>query len=501
MPNVESTLQRQIWRILNEPRASEYHWFLWFINVLILASFAMLVYEVLGEPAQVVIEWMHLADRVILGIFFVEYLGRLWVIRDWRPESIHLSFSQKVKYFLYSRLRFVFSPWGLIDLIALLPLFPFLRSLRILRLLRLLRSVRVLRPVRTLFTAFTNNSLMFAVAFGFVGGSVILSAVMLFFAEFGTNQQIGGLTDTLWWAIVTITTVGFGDITPQTAGGRIVGALLMITGTFVIALFAGVVSSTLVGHLLPLRNEQIRMSGITDHFIIAGWNDDVPMLLSQLEDEYGEGLAPVIVVAAGPRPPSLEPDYLYVEGDFTKESDLEKTRLQYARTVIVVADSSADSRERSQGRDATTVLTVFTVRSLEKEFDVERTDPLHVCAEILDPENIDHAFDAGADEVVPSSLLGYGVVAHSAGNPGIGNVASNLMLATRNNLYTSGIPMEYIDGETILFRDLQRRLQDERDVLLLGFIRGEQFHINPPKPTQVRIGDDLVYVGDSRLED
>jgi hypothetical protein len=493
-------LRHKIWRVLNDPDAPGYTWVLWGINVCILISFGMLVIEVLGEPSPKTIAWFHTIDRGILLIFLVEYIARLAVIRNWEPKSIELTPYRRVKYFIFSRLRFMLSPWGLIDLVALLPIFPFLRSLRILRLLRLFRSAEVLRPVQGVFNAFRNNSLLFSVAFGFVGTSIVLSATMLFFAEYGENPQIDGFADTLWWAIVTISTVGFGDITPQTAGGRVIGASLMIAGMVFIAMLAGVISTTLVGQLLPLRKEQVRMSSTTDHTIILGWNDDVPMLLDQLAEERGKAPSPIIIMAPQPRPESLDTSITYVQGDFTKESELDKVRLMFAKTVIVVSDDSTERRS-SQNRDASTVLALFTIRSRERTFEEERRNELHLVAEILDPENIQHAFSSGADEVIPSSLLGYGVIAHSADNPGIGAVVSDLMLATRDNLYTSDIPMKYIEGEEILFSKLQRQIQDEYDALVIGFRRNGDYNLNPARPVKLRISDDLVYLADHSLDE
>jgi voltage-gated potassium channel len=494
-----TSLQRDLRRILEDPDDPRYHWFLWTINALILTSFGMLVYEVLWAPGARTIRWLHALDRAILVIFAVEFVARLAVIRGWKPERIELSFWGKVKYFVSSRLRFILSPWGLIDLVALLPIFPFLRSLRILRLLRLFRSARVLRPVQSVFDALKNNSLLFAVAFGFVVANIVLSATMLFFAEVEANPNIDTFTDTLWWSIVTISTVGFGDITPQTAGGRIIGAGLMLSGMLFIAMIAGVVSSTLVDQLLPLRNEQVRMSSTTDHVIILGWNDNVPMLLDQIDREYDAESPPVLVVAPRKRPETLDSSIRYVEGDFTKEINLERVRLKYAKTVIAVADDS-DRGERSHGRYATTILATFTVRRRERQFDIERTEPLHVCAEILDPENVEHAASAGADEVIPSSLLGYGAIAHTASNPGIGDIVTNLVLATRQNLYTSEIPMHYIQGETLPFDQLQQTLREDYSILLMGYIRGGEFRINPPKEAELRIGDELIYIGDEDLD-
>ncbi len=486
-----------LWGMLNDPTRRSYRWFLSFITALILLSVGTLVYEVLVLHGDTPPTWMWTVDRAILLIFLVEFIARLWVIRDWQPRSVRLSFWGKTKYWVLSRLKFILSPWGMIDLIALLPIFPFLRSLRILRLFRLLRSIKLFRhssPLRTLSLAFRSNSLIFAVSISFVFTAIVLSAVMLFFAEYGINEGIDSLGDTLWWSIVTISTVGFGDITPATTGGRMIGAALMLTGMFVIALFAGVISSTLVGHLLPLRTEQVRMSSISDHIIIAGWNDDVPMLVERMKEEYGARLPAIMVLAPRSRPEQLQQECIFVEGDFTKEDEYTNVRLPWVRTVIAVADQSAGA-VKPQARDASTVLTIFTVRRIEQQLDVERDVPIHICAEILDPENIDHAVTAGADEIIASALLSYSLMAHTAANPGVGSALSDLMLATRQNVYTSHLPIGVIEGELIEFRELRHRMHEDYDVLVVGLLHQGEMQMNPPPETDVYANDEIVYIG------
>lgn len=496
------TFKQHVWSILNDPEDGRYHWFLRFINTLIVTSFAMLSYEVLADPAEPVARVMHTIDSVILTIFTIEYFGRLWTIRGWKPEVMKLSKLQTVKFYIVSRLRFVFSLWGLIDLMALLPIFPFLRSLRILRLLRLFRSVRVFRyarPIKTLYNAFKGNSLLLGVSTSFVIGSILLAAMMLFFAEYGNpNSQIDSFGDTVWWAIVTISTVGFGDITPVTPGGKVIGAALMFAGMFVIALFAGVISSTLVGHLLPLQQEQVRMSQISDHVVIAGWNDNVPMLIDQMLEEFGESMPTTVVMANRPRPESLDSNYTFIQGDTTKENEYEKVRLKYARTVLAVSDDSPGPM-KPQARDATTVLTIFTMRSVEKKFVDERQTKLHICAEILDPENMQHAFVSGADEVIPSSLLGYSIMAHTTINPGVSSALSNLVLASGQNLYTSRLPPSVLDGDDMEFSRLQDLLREKYGALLLGLVHHDELRLNPPGSKKIYVNDEIIYLGSSKI--
>lgn len=495
-------LRDHVWAILNDEKDPRQRAFGIFINTLIFLSVGLLVVETFRkdlDPARY--ELLRLVDHAILGIFTLEYLARLWVIKGWRPKMIKLSRMQLIKYWIISRIKYMLSPWGLIDLLALLPLVPFLRSLRVLRLLRLFRSVKLFRysnPLTTLMAAFRENALLFGVASGFVLVCIVVSAAMFFFAEYGSNPNVKSISDTLWWSIVTITTVGFGDITPTTLGGRVVGAALMIAGMFVVAVFAGVISSTLVGHLMPLQQEQIRMSTLSGHLIVAGWNDNVPMLLEQLKAEKVQDPPTVLIFAPINRPEILPPEYTFVHGDFTKESEYEKVRLKFASTILVVADTAGGAM-RSAARDASTVLTVFTIRRVERLFAQERTAPLHICAEILDPENIDHATTAGADEVLATALIGNSIMAHMASNPGVGGVMTNLLLATRNNIYTSPMPIGLMDGQTLPFRELQDKTRAKYGVLVLGLSRHGQLHLNPDPEFATLLNDDLVYLGDKMI--
>ncbi len=490
-----------LWHVLNDQHDRRYVWFHHGINLLIVTSVSIVLWQELGAPPP---EWRPFLERidfVVLAIFGVEFLARLWVIRAFLPRAVRLSRREKFQYWAWSKLRFIFSPWGLIDFLALLPmftpLFPWMRSLRILRLLRLFRSFQFFRyasPLRTLTLAFRDNSVLFLVSLGFVVQSIVVSALMFYLAEFKANPNVATFADTLWWSVVTITTVGFGDITPVTAGGKIIGAALMLSGIFTIALFAGVISSTLVGHLLPLRVEQVRMSSISDHIIIAGWSEQVPMLLGEMEREYGGEMPPVIVFSPRERPESLDPDYVFVQGDFRSERELDKVRTKFARVVLVIADEGHGEVSPAM-RDASTVLTVFTVRSFERGLGAERTKPLHVVAEILDPENSQHATVAGADEVIETSRLGSSVLAHTAGNVGVASIITNLVQASKNNVYATHLPTSLREGELLTFEELQRRATEELAVLVIGVIHNDEMKLNPPPSHRVFAADKMVYIG------
>ena len=507
MESKKETWFEKGWQVLNDSESRYYTIFHTCINLLILISIGVVFYEVAAKPlpGQLVspakTKFLVITgkiDHFILYIFVAEYIARLFFIRNPVPAGLDLSLFQKARYHLFARIRYIFSPWGLIDLSALLPIFPLLRSLRMLRLLRLFRSAQFFRyhnPFTILAASFRDNALLFAVSLSLVFVVTGLSSVMLYVAEYGENKQITSFEDTVWWAIVTVTTVGYGDISPTTTGGKVIAAGLMFAGMFVIAMFAGLVSSTLVGRLMPLRAEQVRMSSITDHIVIAGWNLEVPMMLEELEREYGNTMPRVIVIADRERPTSLDSKYIFVKGEPTKESELDKARVPFARTIVVVADYESGSPPAT--RDAVTVLTVFTIRSFEKTQKEKRQKAIHIVVEILDRENYEHAQVAGADEVIETSRLGSSLLAHTAGNPGIGMVMSELLLATGSNLYTDRIPKKMC-SEEMDFGEIRKSLRGEFDVLVIGFVHQGKLNLNPADEDRLTENDKLVYIGSRR---
>ncbi len=198
--------------------------------------------------------WVEPAEWLLTGVFLAEFVSRLWAA----PV----------------RVGYVRGHW--IDLVALVP--P-VRGLRVLRLLRLLRLVRAFagfaRAVAAVDRLARHKGLIWVLA-GWCGVMVITS-VGLYAAEHGVNNAVESPLDALWWGIVTMTTVGYGDVYPVTAEGRLFAAGLMILG---IGLFAAVTAT------------------ITS-FVVSGPEVDVPAGVERLARLYADGLLTDEEFAAG----------------------------------------------------------------------------------------------------------------------------------------------------------------------------------------------------------
>jgi voltage-gated potassium channel len=181
-----------------------------------------------------------LSLQLVFGsVFFVEYLMRLWVAAE-DPR-----FAGKA----FGRLRWMLTPSAIIDLLALLPLFLTLASTS-LYWLRFARIVRILRVVRLgrMSAAFDNvAAALFSRRFELWVAVIIallmmlFSATLLYFAEGEAQPEaFGSVPRSLWWAIVTLTTIGYGDVYPVTFLGKACAALIAISGIGVIAMPTGI---------------------------------------------------------------------------------------------------------------------------------------------------------------------------------------------------------------------------------------------------------------------
>ena len=223
-----------------------------------LALVALIILNVIAVMLETVdtIAARHRAAFVAFEVFSVsvftlEYLARLWVSVERGGDYAHG---------LWGRLRYAFTPLALVDLLAIAPFYLGLYldlDLRWLRMLRLLRVFKLTRYSAAL------NALMDVIReeLGVITAAILILLVMMVLAAGGIYlfeheaqpESFASIPGALWWAVTTLTTVGYGDVTPVTTGGRVFGGVVMLIGIVMVALPAGILASALSEHIRARR--------------------------------------------------------------------------------------------------------------------------------------------------------------------------------------------------------------------------------------------------------
>lgn len=215
----------------NTTRNGKY--FDFFIQGLILLSLVSFSLETIPDISENIISFLYYLEVFTVSLFSLEYLIRIWVSK--KPVS------------------YVFSFFGIIDLLAILPFFlvgfldlRFLRAFRILRIFRALKIVRYNKAMKRFGLAFMlvkEEIVLFFVC------TVILifitSAGIYYFENEAQPETFKSIFHSAWWSIVTLTTVGYGDIYPITLGGRIFTFFVLMIGVGLVTVPAGLVASAL----------------------------------------------------------------------------------------------------------------------------------------------------------------------------------------------------------------------------------------------------------------
>lgn len=219
--------------IVEDTETKAGRWFNLSIQALIVLSLVCFCVETLPDLSPRAQQALYIVEVVTVLIFSVEYLLRL-IVAD-------------------NKLRFVFSFYGLIDLAAIFPFYVStgvdLRSIRVFRMLRLFRMFKLLRygtAVQRFRVAFSDIKEELVVFLTATVLAVYVSSVGIYYFESEAQpEQFGSVFHCMWWAVVTLTTVGYGDVYPVTVGGRIFTSIILFIGLGLIAVPSGLFASTL----------------------------------------------------------------------------------------------------------------------------------------------------------------------------------------------------------------------------------------------------------------
>ena len=216
---------------LNDSRLSRFFGFS--IQILIILSVVTFSIETIPDLKPRTRSILKFFELFCVIIFSIEYVLRVYVADK--------------------KLKFIFSFFGIIDLLAILPFYVAfgvdlrsVRTLRFVRLFRLLKLVRYNRAIKHFARAISIAKEEILLFFFITLILIYLSGVGIYYFEHEAQpEQFSSIFDSLWWAIITLTTVGYGDVYPITIGGRLFTFFILMIGLGVVAIPTGILSSAL----------------------------------------------------------------------------------------------------------------------------------------------------------------------------------------------------------------------------------------------------------------
>lgn len=295
---------------------------------------------------------------------------------------------------------------------------------------------------------------------------ILLCAAAVFVFEHGkTNSTIHSFWDGIWWAVVTIFTVGYGDKFPVSDAGKIVALGLMISGIGLLSLVTATIASVFVAQKIK-EGKGLETIKERNHIVICGWNRHTEDVVAWL-NSFSEKDNPAIILVN--ELPVDEIDILktkfenyniqFIRGNHANESVLQRANIQKANFVVLMADSSGvHTRDRTDER---TILSALTIKSMVPK--------IRIVAELLDSDNKPYLKRANVDEIIIMEDYMGSLLASAVTQPGLPQVFSTILSREdRNKLQRTAIPGQFV-GKS--FKELSDYYRGKKNVILIGLLR------------------------------
>ncbi len=307
--------------------------------------------------------------------------------------------------------------------------------------------------------------------------SIALFGILIHFLE---PNNFPTIFDGIWWAIITTSTVGYGDFFPHSVIGRISGILLIITSVGFLSSFFVTLATTAATRQNNLFEGKAHFKG-SDHFVIIGWNERSKEIVHTLITENKHVSIALIdeTLSSNPLP---HKSVHFIQGRPTLDKVLVKANIATAKKVIITADQNKDEHQA----DMNTILTLLAVKGCNPQ--------IESIVEILTYEQIANANRAGADEIIQTNMLTSFVMLQSITSQDMVTSFLDLLYQlTEKKLIYQQCELHEMEKD---YTTVGNRYMNEGKVLL-GVKRGGATILNPPRPFLIEKNDQLIILMES----
>ena len=295
----------------------------------------------------------------------------------------------------------------------------------------------------------------------------VLGGIIALYLEVRSgSNSIGTITEAVWWAIVTMTTVGYGDYVPHGVGARTLAVVIMFIGISLTSFLTGTIASIIVARKMR-ANQGLLPIKVKDHIIICGWHHKIDSILNVLLNSDIDSGCQVVMIneESEDKMQAVKNQFgytrlKYIRGEFVREHILKQANIESARAVIILPAES----HTGIVSDDRTILATLTIKNIKP--DIQIVAYAHAQA------SISHLKRANADNVVLADNFGSFLMVSHILNPGIPQAAEMLLDARSEHHFRKvAIPDDYV-GKT--FSELQQYFRSAHSWLVIGLCSEEE---------------------------
>lgn len=484
-------------KILEHPHSKWKFYFDIFMVLLVVLSVLFLLYEVKHPEGY---PYMDAFIQVSLIIFVLEYLARFWVYSDSHKIILELyqnsldnnmpfSFWQALRKAVSKKTEYILSPLAIIDLLAILPSYQPLRFLRIFVLFRILKLFRYAKSMKTFTSIITEKKFeLFTLAI-FASFIIFAGSSAIYIFETDVNPKINTLYDAIYWSIVTIGTVGYGDIVPVTTEGMAVAMVLIIFGVSTIAFLTSIIVSSFQNKIAELKEDRLfaDIDKSKNFILICGYGRVGEVIAKMLHDDG----YPIVIIDTDPQKIelALSRKYKAIVGDASKSKLLVKLKINSKVSKIICVTNS----------DEMNVFITLTARSFSPN--------VEIIARVVKKKNKKKYYLAGAnfafsvDETI-------GIMGREYIDQPVSYAALDEMLTENIGVLCESITIHahssYVSHTLSSLELYEKRLllfgvTRAGDMPLKGLtsypIENKTFYFNPPSDFELNANDCLIVMG------